>query len=99
MSAERRLWDQHQPGDRYILITCTINTDVNGDWVFDYVAFTPHQGSLEQAWRKGLRELDRSDDFNIGVLRDKELIALLWHNEIVDDAPDVIADIAKACGL
>lgn len=89
----------HEAGDRYVCIVGSlVGNDADG---FDMVweAYVPAQGSIEAAWRKGLRELDRSDDFNLGVIRDGELVALLWHDEVIETDPAEIARIAEECGL
>lgn len=43
--------------------------------------------------------LDRSDDFNIGVLVDGKLVSLDWMDEAVDDDPDTLAEIGEELGL
>jgi hypothetical protein len=43
--------------------------------------------------------LDRSDDFNIGVLQDGELVSLDWMDEVVENDPSTLADIEEELGL
>ncbi len=93
-----RRWE-HKPGDRYVCIVRSIvGNETDGfHTTSDY--YSPSQATIVGAWRRGLRELDRSDDFNLGVIRNGQLIALLWQDEIVDDDPEEIAEIAEDCGL
>lgn len=51
--------------------------------------------SPRAAWNYGLKTLDRSDDFNVGVLRDGRWVATLWgpDAEVVDDEPEALTDI------
>jgi hypothetical protein len=96
---KRPRW-QHQPGDRYVLMAPTVITnDECTDFETVWEAWVPTQRSVERAIHRGLRELNRSDDFNIGVLRDGVLVALLWMDEVVDDDPPYLAEVAEAAGL
>lgn len=98
VNPERPKW-QHQPGDRYVCIAMWIVGNPEAGFHTERCYYAPSQGSIEQAWRKGLRELDRSDDFNVGVIRDGKLVAILWQDEVVDDEPALMAEIAEQVGL
>lgn len=52
----------------------------------------------ESAIRHGF-ELGRSDDFNIGVLRDGKLVSVDWMHKTVDAAPELMAEISKDIGV
>ncbi len=43
--------------------------------------------------------LDRSDDFNIGVLVDGKLTSLDWMDEVVENDPSLLAEIEGELGL
>lgn len=92
----------HQPGDRYVILKPQIvGNEADGfDTAWDL--YTPSQGSIDAAFAKGLEAFDH-DDFNLGVLREtregQKLVATLWHHEIVDDDPLVLARIAEKAGL
>jgi len=69
----------------------------------EYAVYTPSQGSVDAAIRKGLT-IGRDDDFNIWVLRltkdeGHKLVATLWMHEVVDDDPVVLARLAEKAGL
>lgn len=92
----------HQPGDRYVILKGDVVGNPTDGFVTEYTPYTPSQGSVDAAYIKGVR-LFEHDDFNIGVLREtrdgQKLVATLWHNEIVDDDPLVVASIAEKAGL
>ena len=81
--------------DRYFCIATSV---VGGDQSpFEFVHYVhpkPH-ASVKGAWLYGLRNLERDDDFNIGVLRDGHWVATLWgpDGEVVDDEPEVLVGI------
>ena len=71
----------------------------------------PHLGYSEQytlgagpfqkqaaAWRHGIVDIGH-DDFNLGVTRNGILTAILWENEIIDDGPEVLSEVARQTGL
>lgn len=96
-SADTRRW-AHRPGDEYVLITANIV----GSGPFRTEHYLNHAGPFAtqpEAQRVGFRTLDRSDDFNIGALRKGRLVAILWMNEIVDDEPEIVGEIAAEIGL
>jgi hypothetical protein len=43
--------------------------------------------------------LDRSDDFNIGVLQDGKLISLDWMDKRVDDKPEFLRRVSLYIGF
>ena len=43
--------------------------------------------------------LHRSDDFNIGVVADGQLVSLDWMEQPVDTDPKLLANIAKQIGI
>lgn len=99
LSAETvRLW-KHRLGDQYILITaCVVGNPERGFEIEHYLG-TGEFATIGQAKRAGLRDLQRSDDFNIGAIRSGRLAAILWMGEIVDDEPEVVDRIAEEIGL
>lgn len=66
----------------------TIDYDWNGE-EFD---------SRQEAIKKGF-VIRGSDDFNIAVLDGDRMTSFDWMDEVVDDEPDVLSEIAKAIGL
>jgi hypothetical protein len=94
----RRQW-AHRPGDRYVVLvgSCVGNPDVGYDTSY-YRGNEDHE-KLGYAISEGFLDHDRSDDFNVGVIRGGALVATLWMDEIVDDEPDVLAPIARQVGL
>ena len=54
--------------------------------------------SRDEAIRHGFT-MDRSDDFNIGVIDDGKLVSLDWMHELVDDNPETLAEISEELGL
>lgn len=88
-----RLW-KHRQGDRYVLITANVVGNPERGFEIEHYLGTGEFATIGEAKRAGLRHLDRSDDFNIGALRNGRLVAILWMNQIVDDEPEVVAEIA-----
>ena len=89
-----RKW-QHRPGDEYIVIATSMVGTPRSGYGFDYCVYPRRHLSRPEAQSYGFT-IGRSDDFNIGVLRREELVAVLWMDEIVDDEPDDIAEVASA---
>jgi hypothetical protein len=44
-------------------------------------------------------ELDRSDDFNVGIVSGHGLLSVWWMDEQIDEPPETLAAIAKEIGL
>lgn len=91
-----RKWEKRR-GDRYRALF--------GDFFGNPTSGYRHEhwwlDDLRTTWRDARRDGFRaqgSDDFNIGVIRDGELIAVLWMDEVVDDEPEVLADIVASAG-
>lgn len=98
ISTKRRWKDQR--GDTYVLITASINGGNSTPMTIDHYLHPGVYPSILRARTAGFRDLDRSDDFNIGVVRDGQgLAAILWMDEIVDDDPAALAEIAAEIGL
>jgi hypothetical protein len=54
--------------------------------------------SREAAIRHGFT-LGRSDDFNIGILRDGKLVSIDWMERTVDAVPELMQRVANEIGL
>ena len=39
------------------------------------------------------------DDFNIGVVRDRQLVSLWWMDKQISEDADALAEIGRECGL
>jgi hypothetical protein len=96
-SKPTRYW-AHRRGDTYVLITSNVVGNEHRLDIAYYLA-PGRYASLSAAKKAGFRTLHRSDDFNMGVVRDGRLVAILWMNQIVDDEPDVVERIAEEVGL
>lgn len=84
----------HRVGDEYVVIASIVVTSGDG---FEFVHYvSPHKFLTRAIAQKHGFTLGRSDDFNIGVLRKGQLVAVLWMDEVVDDDPTEIADQAEA---
>ncbi len=88
---------KHRPGDRYVVI-CTHVVGNAADYEFVHYVSPKLCTTVDEAQSYGFT-FGRSDDFNIGVVRRGELVAVLWMDELVDDEPSEIADRAKAVRL
>ena len=93
----RTTW-RHRDGDRYIHIMANAWMNESG-YGIHHTARSWEFATAAQAWRDGLRTLNRSDDFNTGVLRGGKLVAILWNQEVVDADPDVVGAIANEVGI
>ncbi len=52
----------------------------------------------DKAIKHGLKQCD-SDDFNIGVLVNGHLTSLDWMAKVVDEKPEILAEISEQLGL
>lgn len=94
-----RRW-KHRRGDRYELISASVvGNPERGYTIEHYLHSCPSLDSIAEAKSHGFACLDRSDDFNIGAIRDGRLVAILWMDEIVDDEFEVLDPIAVETGL
>lgn len=94
VTEQRTKW-QHRLGDRYVVIFANVVT-VGDD--FEIVYRKPHPGgfpTLELAIGEGF-EYDRSDDFNIGVIRAGRLAAKLWMDEVIEEPQKTLDEILEA---
>lgn len=98
MSDEPTRW-KHKPGDVYLHLVSTWFGNPTDGFDSAWGAGPERYADRAEAWRAGFRILDRSDDFNLGVIRNGRFVALLWSDEVVDDDPDVLATIASKAGL
>jgi hypothetical protein len=91
----RPTW-QHREGDRYmpIRLRMWMNETGHGTW---YTVLDAPSRQHERAVRRGLAA-EGTDDFQIAVLRGGRLVAMLWMDEVVDDAPDTLAEVAEQIG-
>lgn len=94
---EPRRWS-HRSGDQYVPIAASIVGNPEAGYWTEYVWYGDTHRTLAQAQRAGFN-LDRSDDFNIGVIRGGYLAALTWMGEITDDGFDVLSEIAEQTDL
>lgn len=82
---------QHRKGDTYRYIEKSIvGSPSSGYGTKSYISPREHS-TLAGAIREGFQVNDRSDDFNVGVWRDGQLVAITWMGEVVDTDPDVLA--------
>ncbi len=91
---QRPKW-QHRKGDEYVVICTSLVGNPEAGFEFVHSVSTKRCGSPAEAQRHGF-SLGRSDDFNTGVLRGGELVAVLWMDEVVDDEPSALAERAEA---
>lgn len=61
---------------------------------FDGQRFRERRAAISHGFTKR-----RSDDFNIGVIKDGRLISLDWMEKPVDTAPEVLCPIAEQVGF
>jgi hypothetical protein len=64
------------------------------EYGFDGRRFDERAAAIDHGFKAG-----RSDDFNIGVLRDDKLVSLDWMDRTVDASPGTLAEISKMVGL
>lgn len=96
-SDEPRRW-KHRKGDEYVVIIArVIGNDRDG---FAIKRYRPYHSNdlLSYAISQGFTCAE-SDDFNVGAIRSGKLVATLWMDEIVDDDPVLMAEIAREVGL
>lgn len=84
---------EHKEGDLYSVVTCQYVGNARDGFVPDYRLQVGPFKSRETAWRHGMSDLGH-DDFNLAVVRDGLLVAMLWNDELVDDDKDVLADVS-----
>jgi hypothetical protein len=79
---------------QYIVILQSVvgNFEIAYEW--DFEAFK----TLKQAIKHGFT-LDRSDDFNIGIIRDGHLVQLNWMEKNIDEELEVLKEIEKHIDL
>lgn len=94
-----RIWKDHKRGDEYVVLIASIVGNETAGFHTEWHADKARAQSLSAAIHRGFSEHDRSDDFNVGVMRDGSLLAVLWMNEVVDDDPFVLAKVAERAGL
>ena len=89
----------HRRGERYV--------PVFGDWYGNPTDGYRHKWSClgeafptrAMAQSYGL-SAQGSDDFNIAVVRDEKVVALLWMDEVIDEEQDVLDRLTLAvCGV
>lgn len=81
----------------YIVLAGSVWANERGSGVSyftDHSRFANRNAAIEHGFT-----FDRSDDFNIGVLEDGELVSLDWMHEMVDDDTETLAEISKEIGL
>lgn len=83
----------HRSGDTYSVVTCQYVGNVRYGFSPFYALKAGPFKQRATAWRHGVADLGH-DDFNLAVVRDGLLVAMLWDDELVDDDPDVLADVS-----
>lgn len=91
-----RYWDP-EDGDKFFACRCRIAGNLE-KILFEYDVIAETFGSTDAAYRAGY-DLWGSDDFNILVQRGGYLAASLWRDQIIDDEPEVMAEIARETGF
>jgi hypothetical protein len=91
-----RYWNP-EDGDRFFACRCQLSGNLE-EVLFQYDVIPETFASTDAAYRAGY-ELWGSDDFNILVQREGRLAASLWRDQIVDDEPEVMAEIARETGF
>ena len=86
---------QHHLGDTYQAIIGSAWMNETGHGIRYRTA--GQAGTHSDAISRGFEHAE-SDDFNIGVIRNGHLVALLWMLELVDEEPTVLARIAEQTG-
>lgn len=84
----------HEQGDQYFVVASQVVGNDEFGFHNEHHRASVNVGDLDKAIREGFR-LSRLDDFNIGVIRDGQLVALLWMDQIVDNEPGVLWRIAE----
>lgn len=81
---------------QYIVLAASVvgSGPFTTEYSFDGQKFNDRQSAISHGLTIG-----RSDDFNIGVLRDGKLISLDWMDRTVDADPAELEIIAKSAGL
>lgn len=64
------------------------------EYGFDGERFDHRDAAIRHGFKKG-----RSDDFNIGVLRDGKLVSLDWMENTVDADPSTLAHVSESACL
>ena len=85
-----------KPGDRFMPFATRAWMNEDGYGFRYFVLEQP--STLARAIKRGF-EQEGSDDFSIAVIRDGAMVARLWMEEIVDEDPSDLAEIAAALGL
>jgi hypothetical protein len=81
---------------RYIVLCAQVvgSGPFSTEYSFDGKRFMTREAAIQHGFTKG-----RSDDFNIGVVINGELISLDWMDKVVDATPDVISKISDQVAL
>lgn len=87
--------------DRFFCITCTPVGSFATGYTWDHHVDPKPFLSHSEAWDYGLKTLNRSDDFEVGVLRGGRWVATLWgpDAEVLDDEPELLEDIPLPDGF
>lgn len=89
---------QHSPGDTYSVVVCQFVGDEETGYRSSYSLLAGPFESRATAWRHGVSDMGH-DDFNLAAVRDGQLVAMIWNDEIVDDGADVLAVVSEQTGL
>jgi hypothetical protein len=84
--------------DTYITIIGSVVGDPQAGYRtvynWDGTAFPAKSGAIDNGFAAG-----RSDDFNVGIVRDGKLLSLWWMDKQFAHDPETIAAIAHEIGL
>lgn len=84
-------------GDVYRCMTASIVGSPDSGFGTSYYIDPRSFQSVAAAKHYGLRQLDRSDDFNIGVWRAGKLVAITWMGDVLDDDPGLMELVERDC--
>lgn len=83
--------------EKFIVVCQSVVGNGEG-FTIDYSWYGGVFDSRQEAIKEGY-VIRGSDDFNIAVLDGDRMASFDWMDEVVDDDPSVLSEIAKAIGL
>ncbi len=89
---------RHRHGDEYIVITAQVEGDTESGFRIANYSDRECYSTLAAVKRHGF-ETRKSDDFNIGAIRNNQLAAVLWMSEIIDGEPKILQTVAREIDL
>lgn len=95
MSETRSKW-RHHKDDRYVPVFGDFFGNPTSGYHHEWSLLGGYNGTLSQAMRAGFKA-QGSDDFNIAVVRgNRQVVALLWMDEDMDEEAYVLREIEEA---